>query len=173
MAEAILRDHLHRRGVAARVHSAGTLAWRGGASEGARDALRERGLDAGSHRSRRLDADLVGGADLVLAMTRTHAWAVARHATGADRRTFLPAELARLGGLVGPPTPGETVAEWAGRVAARRPDPRVPGRAGEEVADPAGEPLAVYRATAARLDVDLARVADLLVASPSPDPPDG
>ncbi|MFM8303336.1 MAG: hypothetical protein ACKOA9_03400 [Actinomycetota bacterium] len=162
MAEALLRSALEDLGIGARVHSAGTLAWRGGASEGARVAMAERGIDLSAHRSRRLDAAMVRDADLVLGMTRTHVWASVTHAPDARDRVFLPGELARLGEAGGPPRPGERLRDWAVRVAARRPDPRVPGHPQDEVPDPAGEPVTVYRATAARLAGELARVARLI-----------
>ena len=40
---------------------------------------------------------------------------------------------------------------------------RLIGRVGDEVADPVGEPIHVYRATAARLDRDARVIAELLV----------
>jgi protein-tyrosine phosphatase len=166
MAEALLRAELERLGVVARVHSAGTLAWRGGASEGARAAMAERGIDVSAHTSRALQPEMVAGADLVIGMTRVHVWSAITHAPDAADRAFLVGELARLGELAGPRRPDEPLAEWAARVATRRADPRVPGLPHEEVPDPAGEPVEVYRATAARLAGDLARVARLIGGSP-------
>lgn len=162
MAEAILRDELVRLGIDARVHSAGTLAWKGGASGGARAAMAERAVDLSAHRSRRLEPGMVRDADLVLGMTRTHVWSSATHAPDAADRIFLPGELARLGEAEGARRSDEPLAEWAARVATRRPDPRVPGHPQDEVADPAGEPVEVYRATAARLAGELVRVARLI-----------
>lgn len=166
MAEALLAAELGTRGVPAAVRSAGTLPWPGGASEGARAVMRERGLDLGAHLSRPLDAGMIRRADLVLAMTRVHVWTVTNHAPDAAARTYLPGELVRLGRAVGPRRGGEPVDAWLSRVAARRGDPRVPGHPHDEVPDPAGEPIAVYRATAERLARDLARVADLLAGTP-------
>ena len=164
MAEAILRNELAKLGIEARVHSAGTLAWRGGASEGARAAMAERGIDLSEHRSRRLDAAMVRDADLVLGMTRAHVWSSTTHAPDAKERVFLPGELARLGAAEGARRPDEPLAEWAARVVQRRPDPRVPGHPQDEVPDPAGESIEVYRGTAERLAADLARVARLIGA---------
>lgn len=162
MAAALLHDELARLGFAARVHSAGTLAWRGGASEGALTVMRERGIDLAGHASRRLDASLVEQADLVLGMTRAHVWAVGSHVADATGKAFLPAELARLGDRVGPRASGEAVSDWVARVAAQRGDHRVPGHPQDEVPDPAGEPLEVYRAIVARLAGESARVARLI-----------
>lgn len=162
MAEALLRAELAQLGVDARVHSAGTLAWGGGASEGARAVMAERGIDLSAHTSRKLDAAMVRDADLVLGMTRAHVWSSATHAPEAKHRVFLPGELARLGAAVEPRRADESIDAWAARIAALRPDARVPGHPQDEVADPAGESVEVYRATAERLAAELARVARLI-----------
>lgn len=162
MAEALLRAALQARGVDARVQSAGTRVWPGGASPGAQVAMRERGLDLSTHVSRALDDAMIRAADLVLAMTRNHLWTVRNHVPEASTRAFLFGELTRLGARAGPRGPGEPVRVWAARVAALRSDPRVPGHPEDEVADPAGEPLAAYRAAAAQLEDAIGRVAGLL-----------
>ena len=71
MAMVLLGHHLAAHGVEARVHSAGTLGWGGPATENSVAVMAERGLDLSGHESRRLDAGLVVGADLVLGMTET------------------------------------------------------------------------------------------------------
>jgi protein-tyrosine phosphatase len=167
MTEALLRAKLDALAVDARVHSAGTLPWIGSASEGARAAMRERGLDLDAHRSRALSGALLDDADLVLGMTRQHVWSVANYAPDAVERAFLVGELIRLGTLAGPRPADESLRAWATRVAALRVDRRVPGQPQDEVADPAGESLDVYRATAARLDADLDRLVTLLVPTVS------
>jgi protein-tyrosine phosphatase len=162
MTEALLQAKLDALTVDARVHSAGTLPWIGSASEGARAAMRERGLDLDAHRSRALSTGLLDDADLVLGMTRQHVWSVANYAPAAVERAFLVGELIRLGTAAGPRPADEPLRAWATRVAALRADPRVPGQPQDEVADPAGESLDVYRATATRLDAELDRLVTLL-----------
>jgi len=162
MAAALLARHLAARRVDAVVRSAGTRAWAQGATALTQDAMREYGVDLAAHRNAQLDAAVLARADLVLVMTRDHvAMAVAR-CPAVEPRAFLVGELARLGTRVGPPARDEPVRDWAGRVAAARPPGRPIGRAGEEVADPVGEPLAVHRRTAATLDRHLATIAELL-----------
>jgi protein-tyrosine-phosphatase len=161
MAEALLRARLAARGLSAHVQSAGTLAWGGPATGSAALAMRELGLAIDGHLSRQLTDDLVMGADLVLGMTREHVWRVARAERDAQSRSFLVGELARLGPAAGARARDESVRTWAARVAALRPGGLV-GRAGDEVEDPVGEPIGVYRATASRLDRDLERIASLL-----------
>ena len=166
MGEALLRSHLAARGVDARVHSAGTLAWGGPATGNAGLVLRERGLSLEGHLSRSLTDAMVGDADLVVGMTRDHVWRATRSVSDATDRTFLVGELRRLGTDTGPRlvADGETVRDWAARVAALRPPgpAGTVGRVSDEVADPVSEPLTVYRATADRLDRDLGAIAALL-----------
>jgi protein-tyrosine phosphatase len=162
MAEALLRAHLAARGSSARVHSAGTLDWDGPATRAATRTMAARGLDISGHHSRPLTAALVADADLILAMTRSHVWGVQAFDRDAAARTFLVVELPRLGARVGPRRADETVRDWAGRAAAERVS-GMPGRGDEEVADPYGEPLSVYEATAARLDTATGAIAALLI----------
>lgn len=75
LAAAMLSERIaqHRRLAGTEVTSAGTSAWPGSpASDGSLLVALERGIDLSSHRSRPLTAELVQGADLVLAMGDTH-----------------------------------------------------------------------------------------------------
>jgi hypothetical protein len=99
-------------------------------------------------------------------MTRTHAWAIAAHDPEAAARTFLLDELVRLGSQVGP-RGGEMLDAWLAELDALRPPDRL-ARASEEVVDPAGETIEVYRATAARLDRSVQRLMPLLASSRLP-----
>jgi len=162
MGEALLRVHLDALGVDARVHSAGTMSWDASPPREAVLAMQELGVDISAHRSRALTVELVEEADMVLGMTRDHVGRVLALVPNASDRAFLVGELVRLGETVGRRLETEAPAEWARRVGATRLDARVPGRAGDEVVDPYGDTLEVYRATAARLDADLRKVARLL-----------
>ena len=162
MGEVLLRAHLHANGVDARVQSAGTTAWGGAATAYAIEVMRDRGIDLSGHSSRQLEPAHIADADLVIAMTRNHLWRVCAVAPDAAERTFLLGELARLGQVVGRRREDEGVREWAARVAATRGDVQVVGRMDDEVADPVGEPVEVYRSTADRLDRDLRAIAALL-----------
>ncbi len=162
MGEALLRRHLDVRGLPARVHSAGTMRWSGPASDEAVDAMREHGLDLSAHRSRSLTPELVDDADLVLGMTRAHVEFVTTRCPDAADKTFMVRELARLGRAIGPRADGEPVGAWLARVAALREPDRPVGHPQDEVDDPVGQPLDVYRRTAAILDASLGAIADLL-----------
>jgi protein-tyrosine-phosphatase len=163
MAEALLAAKLRERGADALVHSAGTLPWGGPATGHAVAAVAEHGLELHEHESRPLTAELVEAADLVLGMTRDHVGRVVAHQPAALRKAFLLGEAVRLGKVVGPRAADEPVAEWVAELSSLRPRERPPGRAADEVADPAGESLDVYRRTAARLDRMTTSLAELLV----------
>lgn len=165
MAMALLDHHLQQRGVRARVHSAGTLGWGGPATANSVTVLGERGISLEHHMSRRLDAGMVVGSDLVLGMTRDHVGGSLIHDPTAVDRAFIIGEVVRLAERVGPPEPGRPLRDWTSELAARREPGRPPGRLADEVADPVGEPLDVYRRTADRLDGLTAAIADLLVVS--------
>ena len=162
MGEALLREHLARRGLNAHVHSAGTMHWGGPPTDHTVQVLHELGVDARAHRSQALSRRLVKHAHLVLAMTRNHLWAVVNHDPTAADRTFLVGEIVRLGERIGPRRADEPLPAWVARVAGARPPGSVVGIATDEVADPVNEPVDVYRRTATRLDTQLATLAALL-----------
>jgi protein-tyrosine phosphatase len=167
MAAAILQQRLDERGVDARVTSAGTMPWSSGATGPAVDVMREHGLDISDHANRQVTRELVEEADLVLGMTREHVSIAIARSPSARERTFLVGELARLGAHVGPRGATEPPALWAERAATARPDSRPLGRAEDEIADPAGEPIDVYRQTAVELDGRLTEIAALLAGVPT------
>ena len=156
MAEVILRGRLAEVGVTASVASVGTLGWsRSGATPHAVEAVHELGFDLGDHVSRRLGDEHLD-VDLVLAMTRVHAGAVIARDKSIAPCVFLPGELARL--LAADERTEETMTARIRRLGGARGVGPL-GRAGDEVPDPAGEALDVYRSTAARLDRDLTSLA--------------
>ena len=74
VAEALFRDWLRQRPEAGawRVSSAGTWADEGAAASAyAIEVLAEAGLDLKSHRSRRVEREMIAAADLLLCMTRS------------------------------------------------------------------------------------------------------
>ncbi len=84
LAEALARRELERREWRhVRLASAGLAANEGcPASRHAVSVGERRGLDLGSHRSRRFTPELLQWADLVLAMSPSHVWAVQRMGGG-------------------------------------------------------------------------------------------
>jgi protein-tyrosine phosphatase len=157
MAEALLRHHLGSGAVPA-VASVGTIGWNGyPATPHAVEVLAERGIDLGSHISRKINRAEVEGADLIVAMTRKHGWAVAAYDPAAATRTFLLGEITRLSRTH--QRNGESIREWIESIGERRPTHRPIGHAADEIHDPVGESIDVYRSTATVLDRLLAELA--------------
>jgi protein-tyrosine phosphatase len=167
MAAAILGRRLAERGVEAHITSAGTRPWNAGATDHAVIVMREMGLDVSAHENCQVSAELVERADLVLGMARQHVNFVTSRRPDAAERTFLVGELARLGGQIGPRSESESASEWAERASAARPPLHPLGRAVDEIDDPVGLPIEVYRNTAAVLDQRLSEIAFLLAGVPT------
>lgn len=169
MAEALARDLLARRGVAAEVTSCGILDAGHPAAEEAVRAVRSLGLDLSSHVSRRLDADAVGRADLVLTMERRHLVEVAGVDMALVHRSFTLPELARLAAALGPRPPGSDPAAWIRAADAMRDPTRVLGMGGEDdVKDPMGGSRRAFRKSAAQLQELLGQVFDRLFPDARP-----
>ena len=76
--------------------SAGTQALAGSpATNGTIAVLRDRGIDLARHRARELDAGVLAGADLVLALTAEHTATILAWERSASRRTFTLGGFAR------------------------------------------------------------------------------
>ena len=163
MAEGLLREILGAAGSELEVASAGTYGANAEPASGhAIRVLADRGVDIGAHRSRPLTSDLVDGADLVVAMARSHEAAVAALDQTARSRTFLAGEVARLGGQAGARDAGDSVRAWAEELHAARGGPMTAGRLADEVADPYGGSEDGYRRTADRLEGICSALARLL-----------
>jgi protein-tyrosine-phosphatase len=167
MAEALLRHHLSAAEVTIPVSSAGTIGWNSsGPTDHTLTALAERGVVLEGHVSRRINADLIAPAWLVLTMTNDHADAVSNHHPDAAPRTFVLGQLIRLGERVGPR--GErSVHEWLAEVDALRDPRRRRALPADEIRDPLGEPLEAYQTLAVQLDDLTARLAKLIVGDES------
>jgi protein-tyrosine phosphatase len=112
------------------------------------------GLDLGAHRSRRLDAGIVAGSDLVLTMTRAQADAIGVLHDDVYRRLFLIGELA---GLVSDAEPERRLGPLSGsmtdRLEALHQRRGLRGlRDDDDVPDPIGHGPEALRVTVERLD---------------------
>jgi protein-tyrosine phosphatase len=160
MAEALLRHHLGPE-TTMKVASVGTIGWNGyPATPHAVEVLAERGIDLGAHISRKIKRDDIETSDLIIAMTRKHGWAVTAHEPAAASRTFLLGEVNRLARVQ--PRNGESLRDWSTSIAQQRRPDRPMGQASDEIHDPVGESIDVYRATAAELDRLLSELATLI-----------
>ena len=151
MAEALLRRRLgEQSGI--HVASAGFLE---GGAPCPRDVLavmNEVGLDLSSHRSRRIHADLVEAAALVVTMSRQHAVDLAVRFPSAWSRCFTVSELEQRASATGAPLPQETLEAWVTRLNGGRQRSdllHLPSSA--DVPDPIGKSLRFFRQTRDRL----------------------
>jgi len=163
MAAALLDRALRTRGVEATVHSAGLLDAARPASPHAVSVMTTRGLDLGGHTSRPMAADLLEGADLIIAMERQHVREAAVLAPSSYPRTFTLKELARRAAGAGPRDPGVPVEEWlAGLAEGRRVAEHLGSSPDDDVADPYGRSERAFRRTADELEVLCDAVVELL-----------
>ena len=165
MAEVLLRHRLGDLGVDATVASAGLLRSGQPASAHGVDILRGRGLDMTTHRSREMSRELLGSADLILAMAREHVREAVVLDPGLWPRTFTLKELVRRGEAVGPRQAAESLADWLARVGQGRRISELTGSSpADDVADPIGGPRVAYERLAAELDDLLDRFVALTFA---------
>jgi protein-tyrosine phosphatase len=172
MAEHLMRAGLEQRlgprAVAFQVASAGTLGFVGEMMQPfTGTTLAARGVNGAAFRARRLNEDLIAGADLVLGATREHRAAVVTLHPRASRRTFTLREFDRLLSAVDPaslPT-GDLRARAEAVVAgalAHRGLIRPPAPEDDDIADPYQGPEEGYLACGVLLDEVLARPLALL-----------
>jgi len=164
MAEVLLRHHLVAAGVDATVSSAGLYEGGRPATADGVDVMAGRGLDLSAHESRRMDADMLERADLVIGMAREHVREAVVVGRDAFAKTFTLKELAREGEALGPRAGDEPLAAWLARISATRSRTALVGTGYDEqvdVADPVGRGPAAYEATAELLDALLGRVVAL------------
>jgi protein-tyrosine phosphatase len=125
-------------------------------------ALAGYGLDISRHRSRRVTAADLSGADLVLGMSRAHVRYAVVIAPETWPRVFTLKELLRRGTEIGPRKPGEPLADWLGRIHEGRERAALLGDSpADDVADPMGGPPQAYADTAALLDDLMSQLARL------------
>ncbi|GAA0671070.1 hypothetical protein GCM10010193_24070 [Kitasatospora atroaurantiaca] len=162
IAERLLPVHLGEAGIGFRIGSAGTQA-RPGAPMSPRtvDLVEELGGEAGEFAARRLSAELVASADLVLGLAREHREAAVRLHPVALRRCFTLEEFVRLAGTED--LDGGPRAAVARAAASRGRAPAVAAEA-DDIEDPDGRPLEDLRACAVRIDRALRRAAAALTA---------
>lgn len=157
IAEQALRARTDADGIV--VASAGTIAREGMAmTEEAMAMSRLLGGDPSDHVSRRLTAQLVRDADLVLTAAREHRARVVELFPRASAYGFTLRQFARLVAL-GPLDPVGSGEELVAQVAARRGYAAPVARDADDVPDPYRRPLAVYEAAAALIDDALTTIA--------------
>jgi low molecular weight protein-tyrosine phosphatase len=163
LAEAVLQRRLRRQGTDALVHSAGLYESGRPATEDARAIAAGDGLDLSRHRSTEVSAELVGSADLVIAMARRHARELMALVPDAWGRTFPLKELVRRAEQAGGRRPGQPLGAWLDVLNAERSRQSLLGDdPDDDVADPVGLGMDAYRSTYREIDDLMARLVPLL-----------
>ncbi len=166
--EVFLGSELRARGAGAHVHSAGTLADGRGAVREVVEAAADRGHDLTAHASRRLDPELVAGADLVLPLAREHLREIVLMSPEAFGRTFTPKELVRRAAAVGGRRPDEDLATFLARVhEGRSPQELLGDDRADDVVDPIGGPRSGYERSADEIQQLAMAVARLVAPLPA------
>jgi protein-tyrosine phosphatase len=161
MAEALVKARLAKAGLADQVavSSAGLFPGGSVATPEACEAVGELGADLSAHRSQAIDGGLVDSADIVIGLAREHAREAVVLRPDAVARVFTLKELVRRAEAAGPRQRGESLATYTARLGAGRNPADLLGRSREDdVSDPIGRPLDVYRKTAGELDDLIARL---------------
>ena len=162
MAEVLMVREAAMRPEPVIVSSAGFVTENRAAEPHAVTVMGERGLDLTRHRSRLVDPEMLE-ADLVVGMTREHV----RDAFGLHReafpRTFTLKELVRRGRAVGPASAG--LEPWLDEIATTRDSADLLGDSrADDIADPMGRSLRVFRACADEIEDQIVALAGLLSA---------
>ena len=127
--------------------------------------LAETGIDASSHRSTQLSAELVEESDMIVGMARRHVREVVLLERDAWPRVYTRKDLVRRGEDLGPRDPSESVREWLAHMHQGRDRAGLVGNsAHDDVADPLGGPLDAYRDTAREIGALVEAMAGLLGA---------
>jgi protein-tyrosine-phosphatase len=163
MAEALFLHRVATVGEPVHVHSAGLITEGEAATPFGVEVMAGRGLDLSGHISRRLSAELINEADLILGMGRRHVAEVCVLVPEAFGKAFTLKELVRRGEEVGPRKPGQTLADWLADVHWGRTRRDLLGRSSDDdIADPVGKPKPVYERTAVELEGLLDRLVHLV-----------
>jgi protein-tyrosine phosphatase len=173
IAEGFLRELFAARNAGIGVGSAGTVGWDGSeATPESVAAAEEWGADVSTHRARRLVAEMVREADLVVAMAAEHGERVVSLVPEARERTFTLKELVRILDTLPPADPD--VGPEA-NLAQRVPQAHAAREAGmaanpydQDVADPLGLGAESYRAVAWELNEWCTRLVDGLLGAAAP-----
>ena len=162
MAEAFLRHRTAGWAEPVQARSAGFLTEGMAPPPEAVQAMAAYGIDTSAHRSRVCSEADLAGADLVVAMARSHVREAVVLSPAAWARTFTLKELVRRAWAAGERVPGQTMAAWLEGIGDGRQRADLLGTSGDDdVADPIGGPLAAFEATARELFGLVARMAGL------------
>lgn len=164
MAEVLLRQRLDERHVTAGIDSAGFLAAGYPAMDDAVEAAAERGLNLVGRYSQTVTPELIGAADLVIAMERQHVVELAQLAPTAWPRVFQLGDLVRRAEASGGQARDQPFDAWLAELGAdRTPATVLAAPLSDDIDDPVGGPRSGYDRTWQVLDELLTRLAGLIM----------
>ncbi len=167
MAQAFLGAIVRDRGLDITVESAGLLEGDRSVPPSVLDVIGRDGLDMSTHRSRLIDAEAVGRADLLMGMAREHVREAVLLDPSAWPRSFTLKELVRLGEQIGGRQRGQALSHWLKTVSAcRRRDSLLGWSSVDDIEDPVGATPEKLRATGQELCELVSRLLTLIVPVP-------
>jgi protein-tyrosine-phosphatase len=123
--------------------------------------MAERGIDLADHRSRLVTPGLLDGSNLIIGMARRHVREAHTVQRGVLPRTYTLKELVRRGAEFG--SAGRDLEGWLGPIDQERDPADLLGDDEiDDVADPMGRPLRVFRSCANEIEANIIALADLL-----------
>jgi protein-tyrosine phosphatase len=128
------------------VESAGTLGTTAGVPVELQHEGATYGLDLSAHRPRRVDAETIARADLVIGLERAHLRETVLADPPSFARTFTLREIVRRGREHGPRPEGQTLADWLGQLGEGRRHTELLGTSPlDDIRDPMGGTSEDYR----------------------------
>lgn len=163
MAEYLFARRLSEAGLDARVHSAGLLYDGESPPVDGIEVMASRGLDTSGHMSRKMTAEMLNEADLIVGMAKEHVREAVLLVPDCWPRAFTLKEIVRRGEETGGRSPDQLFSEWVSKAHAGRTRSDMLGQnERDDVADPIGRRRNFYDKTAEELDDLTARLADLI-----------
>jgi protein-tyrosine phosphatase len=149
VAEALAWQALRVRGIQATTASAGLLEGGAPLPEETVHVLARYAVDGRKRLSAQVTRELVAESTLVVGMERSHVREIALLDPTAWHRTFTLRELVRRASAAGPRQDGESMLDWAERIAADRdPADMLGSSEADDIVDPIGAPYAEHERTA-------------------------
>jgi protein-tyrosine-phosphatase len=163
MAEVLLQRRLGERGIDATVSSAGFLPEGYPAMDDAVASVADAGLDLAGHTSTTVTRELLGSADLVIAMERQHVVDLAVLSPDAWPRIFQVRDLVRRAENAGRRAPDRPIRDWLAELGAgRTPADVLTEPLADDIPDPVAGPRSGYDLTRQILDDLLTRLVVLI-----------
>jgi protein-tyrosine-phosphatase len=162
MAAAFMAQRLEGTRVSADIRSSGLLVGSYPPPDEVISVMEKYGIELRGFRSRKVAGTDLASSDLVVAMTQGHVRELVLIDHLVLPRTFTLSELVRRGREVGERSPDMTEQLWVASVAEGRSGPPVGRSRSDDIPDPYGRRLAVYKKTAGKIKEEIDELVGLL-----------